>query len=294
MAAFLVMNRFLLLFLLVPSIFAGEAEIRSLIASTYNFLPRDLNHQQYEAKTKELDQVWDQVRAAGDTGLTELRQALQADGGNRYFYFDGASLLLTISKRPEDLDLAIRAIGKADFAQLDWRGYFDVVREIGYYGGDVTLIALRVLEEPKFKIFVPQHALTIDPDFAIIYMIKDVPAAVSAPQLIRAFEREKDPTRQKYILTALWYTLDGPALAYINKLKPDAFAPAVKERLVELQRRNTLVGHGGLFTPSFETLNRKRRATLDRLSDEALDEYEDLTRKVVASIKRLSQPSSNG
>lgn len=281
------MKSFLLLLFTPLLAFGQPDEIRALIANTYNFLPTELSKEQHAAKVSELDHVWDVIRSAGDEGLVILRQELSAENANRYFYFDGASLLITISKQKNDVELAIRAIQKADFEQLDWREYFDVVRNLARKGGNVVPIALRILENPKYRIFVPQHALTVEPDFAIIYMVKDVPAADSTPLLMEAFEKETDPEKRKFILTALWYNLDERGFTFIDSLRSESVtSTALRERVVEFQKRNRMAGSGGIFGGSFETINKRRLAVLDRLSDEALDEYEDLTKRALGKMKR--------
>jgi hypothetical protein len=112
----------------------------------------------------------------------------------------------------------------------------------------------------------------VEPDFAIIYMVKDVPAADSTPLLIEAFERETDPEKRKFILTVLWYNLDERGFSFIDSLRPESItSTALRERVVEFQKRNRMAGSSGIFGGSFETINKKRLAVLDRLSDVTIE-----------------------
>src|SRR5262245_45393157 len=106
------MKRLVIILLLIAAsavpLKAGEkskrnASFHDRVVSTYNFLPRNLSEKEINAKSLELDAFWSDVKSHGPQGLEELRTELKRSDMPVFFYFDGAKLLLSLSKSQADL-----------------------------------------------------------------------------------------------------------------------------------------------------------------------------------------------
>ena len=67
------------------------AQIEAAKTKIYDFHPSKVDKQTREAKSKEMDKFWKQVKAAGPAGVSCLRQLLTSEKDG-FFLFDGASL----------------------------------------------------------------------------------------------------------------------------------------------------------------------------------------------------------
>ena len=264
----------------------GEPEeFHTWIQETYNFVPHKLTSAQIAEKSKLLDAVWDRIKSDQSTLLPRLREELSRTDQPRYFYFDGSQLLLSLSHAPDDQRLAAQAMSMCDVRSVQPTQYFYAVYSLAKARQDVVDAALNIVADDKFAVIVPQHALTMGADYALIYMLNYSEPISYGPKLIARYEGERSETAKIAILTALWYSLDSSALAYIDKLSVTEIVDAnLKERVAEFQKRNRLRGKGGGFT-SEAKLRTKRRDALRRVSDEALSEYEDLTRGILGKMK---------
>ncbi|HLP25235.1 MAG TPA: hypothetical protein VK477_06135, partial [Acidobacteriota bacterium] len=102
-----------------------------------------------------------------------------------------------------------------------------------------------------------------------------------------AFETNPPEKAKIAALTALWYSLDPTALDYVQKIGvTDQTPPEAKSRISEFQSRTRdFRGKGILGFSSEAKLREQRKACLSRVSDEALHEYEDLTRRILKKMK---------
>src|SRR5262245_40500591 len=94
------------------------------VVATYNFLPRNLDPKAINAKSKKLDAFWAQVKDRGPQGLEELRTELRRTDAPVFFNYDGAKLLLSLSKTREDQGMALTAINRAELRDIQWDDYF--------------------------------------------------------------------------------------------------------------------------------------------------------------------------
>jgi hypothetical protein len=58
-----------------------------------------------------------------------------------------------------------------DLRDVQTKDYFYQVHHLATLGEDTTAAAFHVLEQPNFKIFVPQHSLTLGQNYVLIYLL---------------------------------------------------------------------------------------------------------------------------
>ena len=148
------------LVLFSPQLFAADIPaLHERVLATYDFAPHSLSKEDISVKSKKLDTFWTDVKANQATYLPALRNELVRPDAPAFFEYDGAKLLLSLSKLRSDESIALSAINHANLADLQYTDYFLTVHAMSVDGLDTTTAALKILEDDKFQAYIPQHAL---------------------------------------------------------------------------------------------------------------------------------------
>src|SRR5258706_8477994 len=96
----------------------------------------------------------------------------------------------------------------------------------------------RAASEPKFSAFIPQHALTLGQNYALIYMVFPLDPVAWLPRALEGLRVEAEPTAQRSLLLLAWYAQSKEADAAIAAFGADATKPAAsREYARELASR---------------------------------------------------------
>src|SRR5581483_7151504 len=133
----------LLSLLIFSSVASGQSaascnQLNDLIKSTYDFKPSKLSEAQQTVKSKEMDKVWDAVKAKPKEMLPCLRQALRAPDANAWFIFDGSELLLSLDPSAESKAFEVSALNKVDLADIDTKMFVGLVTKRAVEGYDMS------------------------------------------------------------------------------------------------------------------------------------------------------------
>lgn len=260
----------------------ATTDFHAKVVALYSFEPHKLQRAEMQAKSSQLDQFWTAAKADPSKTLPLLRDELKNPSNSAFFFYDGSKLLLTLSAERSDQVLALRSIAKADLNGIQLGDYLRTVQALGSKGLDTREAAFRILAFPDFKAFIPQHALTLGQDYALIYMLFTMEEARFASDLVTRLAAASNVQAQKSLLLALWYTVtpagDAAVKAFAdNPGKPEeatAYAKSLLERTAKL---------GSPSLSSAQSLREERRKVMQRpISDEALIEFDQLTAKLIA------------
>jgi hypothetical protein len=275
---------FAALFLLcaAPSLARAEststADFHSKVVALYSFEPHKLDQGEIQAKSAQLDQFWAMVKADPPSTLPLLRRELETPSNSAFFFFDGSKLLLALSKDRSDRALALRSIAKADLRGIQPTDYVRTVHWLAGEGFDTREAAFGILAFPDIKVFIPQHALTLGQDYALICMLFPMDETLFVPDLTARLADESNVQSQKSLLLALWYTVTPVGEAAIR-----SFADSQKHQPEATTYAKALLGRGSLNGSADQSLREQRRKVMHRpISDEALIEFDQLTSKLIA------------
>jgi hypothetical protein len=243
-----------------------------------------------DEKSNVLDQFWAQAKSHRADYVPALRQELSDFSNPPFFLYDGSVLLLTMSDTPADRKIALAAMAHCDLRDVQPNDYFHQVHRMAALGEDTTAAAFHVLDDPKYQVVVPQHALTLGQNYVLVYLLLPTEQSYWEQPAIERLAREPDETAQRSLLLLLWYAQTTPADHAIAGFAQDAAMPAASRTYAgELLQGKT--GHRALkktatlFT-SEETLRKKRRDRLKAVSDEALIDLDTYTELLMAKRKR--------
>ena len=263
-----------------------EAAFMAQVQQLYSFEPRALSGAERAAKSAQLDAFWQRAKANSKAQLPWLRKAVANDAVSAFFHYDGAKLLLSLSSDQADQQLALQSIAQSDLRSLQHTDYLRTVQSLGAKGLDTRAAAFNILGTPDFKAFIPQHALTLGQDYALIVMLFPMPEAQFVGDLVQRLAHTTEPTAQKSLALALWYTQLPEARASLKQLStsPQTEA-ALRSHVNGLLARK--VPTSVQVKDSEAQLRAARRARMSQaISDEALLDFDQLT----GQLLRLQSP----
>jgi hypothetical protein len=158
--------------------------LRAAKSKVYGFRPAQLNESQIDAKGKEIDAFWEQVKSAGSDGISCVRSMLQVETADHLFQFDAASFLYQADRSPETLLLVRDSIAQADFQETDPANYLSLAVGLAQQGVDIGTLAARLLRYPNAVIRIPEQGLELDSDTAALFLYGGMKPAAATNALI--------------------------------------------------------------------------------------------------------------
>ena len=278
---------------------APDAAVLNSLHATYSFKPHELSEKQQAAQSKGLDAFWDAATKDPTRYLPAVRAELAADRQLPFFYFDGGRLLLQLSNQPADRALVLAALARADMRDIRPLLFVQEVNFLARDGLDTSAAAFRVLADPKFVAYVPEHALKLRQSDALRFMLLPSANPAIARAVVARYEVEKtEAAKQALLVLAFDLPPEGDALVR-RVAADDREIPAVRAHAqatlklmaqiaaarnpgelmalvmgkVQAQARNTTEMPPGFPKTVAEVLAARRQAA-GRISDEALDDIE--------------------
>jgi hypothetical protein len=284
-----------ILVLTLPLVAAGrqavatKADLHAEIEQVYNFEPHTLDQGQIQEKSAILDKFWSKARSQPEVYVPGLRRELADFSNPPFFLYDGSKLLLSLSKDPGDRKIVLAAISHCDLRDLQLIDYFMLVHNMAAQGEDTTAAAFHILEEPKFQVFIPQHVLTLGQDYSLVYMLIPTDERFWVGPAIERLRNEKDETAQRSLLLLLWYAQRPDCDRAIGEFSSDTSkANSSRSYANELAHRKDKVGltdRTAALLSSEQSLREARRQRMKAVSDEALDDLDSYTVKIIAKRK---------
>ncbi len=180
-------------------------------------------------------------------------------------------------------------MARSDLRDVQPKDYFFQVHRMAALNEDTSAAAFHILEQPDFKVFIPQHVLTLGQNYALVYMLLPTSQDYWLQPAIDRLRTEHDQTAQKSLILVLWYSQTDAADKTIASFAADASKPAsardyarqipqAKDKIGAKQRAEALT-----FTEA--SLRQKRRERVKAVSDEALIDLDDYTMMLAAKRK---------
>jgi hypothetical protein len=162
--------------------------------------------------------------------------------------------------------------------------YLFTVHDFAVHELDTSEAAFKILGDPTFKVFVPQHALTLQHDYCILYLLLPTKEEYYVDKAIARLNQEKDVTAFKSLLHLIAATVTKKGDAAINKYADDDTRPAPLRDLAKTVRDSlktmAAVPILGMSFSSYASLKQEQRTIMARVSDEALYDLERVELKL--------------
>ena len=279
LAIFLVLNA---ISISAQSITTQDA-MHSRVVALYNFSPHTISDTARATKSKEMDAFWDIVKANPQVELPLLRKELADPSDPAFFMVDGSTLLLSLSHARPDEDLAAAAMARSDLKDVDSGAYFYAIHALSMDGVDTTAPAMHVLDDPNFAVIVPQHALTLDQGSVLMYLLLPVDQAKWIGAARSRFASEKSDVAAKSLLSLFFYTQTKEGDAALAAAATDPSKNASVHANAKEYQKDVLEARKAKYdvTGSEATIREDRRKRLGAVSDEAIDDVQEMTGRII-------------
>src|SRR5690349_10178862 len=98
----------------LPVLAQDCTEFKKLLDKTYNFKPSKLTASEQNAKSAEMDLIWEKVKANQKEYLPCLREALSTPTSDSFLKFDLGNLLIQVDQSDEAKKTLIRVYSEVD------------------------------------------------------------------------------------------------------------------------------------------------------------------------------------
>jgi hypothetical protein len=151
------------------------SELQALKHQAYGFRPTKLTQQQQTERSQQIDRFWNIAQAERERGATCLRSMLKAESVDRFFLFDGASLLFHLDPSPASLEVVSDAVSRSDLGEINPAAYVELALELAQHGVDTGGLAEKYMQYPQVDSVVPEHALPLDRATGAIFLYGSMP-----------------------------------------------------------------------------------------------------------------------
>ena len=268
-----------------------QAGMHSRVVALYSFSPSKVTNEVRESKSKEMDAFWDEVKAHKDEDLPLLRRELENPENPKFFFADGSGLLLSLSQAQDDQKIAVHCLAKVDLSDFQSRQFLFEVHGLAVKGIDVTPAALHLLDDPKFVVYLPEHgAYKLDQSACLYYSLLPLPNDVWLQSVIERLKTEHDETATKSMLLLLFYAQSDDADRVIRSVAKDpGIGKTMRDFADMILKHERDLGVGSHPSRALEEKFREeRRLRMAAVSDEAVDDMEDLTGKIAQTRTETS------
>lgn len=271
-----------------------QADMHARIKEVYDFSPSKITAEQRERKSAEMDSFWKEINSHKESDLPLLKKELQDDSNPAFFFADGSSLLLSLSQSAEDEVLVARCLARINFDDFQSRQYLYEVHGLATKGIDVTAAAFHMLDDPKFEVYLPEHgAYRLDQAACLLEALLPLPEGVWLPVAMRKIKDERNATALRSLVLLLYYAQTDDADASLRSIVANPnVSKDERDFTITVLKHERQLGMGKQPSrPREIEIREQRRRRMFGVSDEAMDDLEDLTQKLAqARATRKSIP----
>ena len=263
--------------------------IHQQIQQTYDFQPHTLTSAQITEKSAVLDRFWTKAKSEPMVYVPALRGELADFRNPPFFLYDGSMLLLSLSDTPASRKVALAAIAHSDLRDVERKDYFLQVHRMAGLGEDTTAAAFHILEDPDFKVFIPEHVLTLGQNYALVYMLLPTNQGYWLQPASDRLRNERNEAAEKSLILVLWYAQTESADEAIAAFAADPSKPVgardYAKQIIHAKDKIGAKERAEALAFSASSLRQKRQERMKAVSDEALIDLDDYTVMLAAKRK---------
>lgn len=284
-----------LLWLVVAStVFALENAMREKLKRSYHTEPHTLpKGEKYDRYNAEIMAVWEEASQKPKEYGEALKSLLKEEGMIPYFYYDGATMLLSLEVTPENLQLAAASMARCDVRDVERFQYLRTMVALGASGMDVSAAALRILEEDEFQALIPDHVLVLNQDWSFMVAASQVPPSDMLKAIRKRLERPLSNRARSTLADWAWNAATTETDKLFAELWPSLPEDDDKERFQRMAKRMRPGNLSEADGKKLDELREKRKPLMGSFSDEGLDIARGATREMrilLGDIQDLENP----
>ncbi|HMS40910.1 MAG TPA: hypothetical protein PKE69_11835 [Pyrinomonadaceae bacterium] len=254
----IIISLFLLAAFCATTVFAQNCDdFGKLVDKTYNFKPSKISSAERDAKSVEMDVVWNKVKANPQTLLPCLREAIRTRTNDSFFRFDASNLLIQFDPSKEAKEILIDAFAKVDFADIALQYWLPYIAILGYEGFDTSAAGETWLKYPNPRYTLPQHGgREVTKEIGALSIYGSMDEAMALPALVKIASQENHSGRE-IAIGILLQQATAESFKELKKLNQKGLSEATKQKM------NSLLSKPNLLTAREGTPKITRQQYLD-------------------------------
>lgn len=195
-------------------------------AHTYGFSPTKLSAAERKAKSDAMDNFWKNVESAGPTGIGCLQAMLRDNPSDTFFSFDGASLLMSLDRSKDSLQLIAKSLEHTDLAEVQPASYVRTLLVLSQSGIDVGVLADKYMRYPKVDDYIPEHAMKLDRTDGAIILYGSMDPNIAEKDLERLANETVGVARSAALVALAMNATEPSFREFHNGISLDGLSPA--------------------------------------------------------------------
>lgn len=221
------------------------AALSRRVEKAYGFRPSQLSADAQQAKSEQMDGVWNAVQQ--DHSLVPcLKAQLKQRTQDTWFQFDGSLLLVSLDLSRDAKQTLLDALRRVPLEDVDLRTWVQTASRLGVEGFDTSELGRRWLAEPKAEYFLPEHgAYRVDRENGAMFIYGALDERFATPALLALSKSGRGETKE--IAVELLMSQATPqALHALAEIPADGLSQRAAES------RKALLGEPALIEPRAE------------------------------------------
>lgn len=262
----------------------NRENLHSTIVDLYSVNIDTLGYESRQAYSKRLDDFWEMIKSNKSAYVPLLRNELRNKSNPLFFQYDSGKLLFNITNERSDKESFVNFISNSDLRKLPKFNLLNSLVNLLKDDFDVSDVAMHILDYPDYSVFLSAHFLTLGQNYTFIYLAIPSDEIKMTNKLIERLNYEKNDTTIKTILLSLYYLTnekaDSALISYGNNVGNNFENMNYAKSLLTKDEKGELPSGVFSFFNNIDSLKKRRKNILRRISDEALYDFEEISSEI--------------
>jgi hypothetical protein len=255
-----------------------DKNFKKYVDTCYDFDPHLIKTDaELKVEFVKADELFKKIENDKEIYFPLLRAELLAEGHKPYFYYDASSLLSNNCNNLKDFEIIYKATLKSDILDCNEFDFLLKIKKFAQRGFNTYKFSEMVLNVKGYKMYLVDHALTLDKDYILLFMLLPIDEKYYVDKLISRLETETDADNQLAIINVLGYCCNCKGDAAIEKFSTKNLKDERLKSRIEIFKS---FKHKRQDDAEYKQLINKRNKILSNINDEVLYELDDITKEI--------------
>jgi len=136
---------------------ASCVDVTAAKSRTYGFRPSQVTAAERNTRSQQMDVFWNLVKDMGPEGITCLRNLVETEQTDKFFLFDGASLLASLDHSAGSNQTILKALAGTNLQDVQPDAFISLALRLSKQDVDISSAADNYLHAPKVTTYLARH-----------------------------------------------------------------------------------------------------------------------------------------
>jgi hypothetical protein len=132
-------------------------DVAAAKSRSYGFRPSQVTAAERTRKSGEMDGFWTFIKGMGPDGIGCLRTLVETEKADKFFLFDGASLLASLDHSSGSNQAILRALAQTNLQDVQPDAFINLALRLAKQDVDISSAADNYLHAPKVATYLARH-----------------------------------------------------------------------------------------------------------------------------------------